>query len=229
MEKIPVSGLISPIFSTDDYPVIDPRFGIDGLRCLDSTTEMYNLPLEKRRGGMVVGIPNTSNNTVAYYKLKPEGNGLTWEVGATGNWDGFFTSVTNSVAVPIKNNISNETITNPTNYQYLIWGTMSIGQSGSFVNDGDAYFVNGGISLTSDGTYSGTGDYIYVRVPTKYSVSTTIQPTGTTISHNLNTQDITYSTRSTTNFVTTNVEIIDDNNIKVTSLTASTLTVTVIG
>ena len=106
MEKIPVTGLISPIYETDKYPVIDPRFGIDGMRSLNNLTEMYNLPLEKRRAGMVVAIPNTFSNTSVYYALKSEGNGVTWSVGATGDWYGFLTSFTGSNAIPIKYNIT---------------------------------------------------------------------------------------------------------------------------
>ena len=217
MDKIPVTGLISPVYSSDKYPVIDPRFGIDGLRGLDTFFEMINLPLEKRRAGMVVGIPNTASNNVFYYKLKPEGNGVTWSVGATANWDNFFSSGTGSVSIPVKYNIVNETINVPTNYEYLLWGPMTIGSSGSFINDGKAYFINGTISTVGDGTYSGGGQYNYITVPTKYKETFTCTPTGITISHGLSTEDIVYSVRQNNNFVTVNVEVINSNSIKVSS------------
>jgi hypothetical protein len=230
MNKIPVTGLITPVYETDKYPVIDPRLGIDGMRGLENTQEMYDLPLEKRRAGMVVSIPNTSSNTAVYYALKPEGNGVTWSVGMTSNWYGFFTSFTGSNAIPVKYNITGETISVPVNYEYLIWGNMTVGASGSFVNDGKAYFINGTISTVSDGTYSGTGEYNYVTVPTKYKETFVCTPTGYTVSHNLNTQDIVYSVRQINNFVTVNVEILNSNQILVSSHTTFTdARITVIG
>lgn len=232
MSKIPVTGVISTIYQSDTYPVIDPRLGIDGLRSLDTLQQMYDLPLERRRAGMVVGIPNTSNNTVAYYKLKPEGNGLTWSVGSASNWDGFLTSVTGSNAVPIKYNISSETITVPTNYQYLIWGDMVIGTGGAFVNDGKSYIINGTLSTVGTGTFSGSGQYFNISIPTKYRETFTCSPTGYTISHNLGTDDVVYSVRNDLdkNFVTVNVEIIDSNRLKVSSHTTfSNAKITVIG
>lgn len=229
MEKIPVTGLISPIYSTDNYPVIDSRFGIDGLRSLDTTTDMYNVPLEKRRAGMVVGIPNTSSNTVAYYKLKPQGNGVTWSVGQASDWDGFFSSATGSNAVPVKYLVSNETITVPTNYEYLIWGNMTVGASGSFVNDGKTYVINGTIATASDGATSGGGQYNFITVPIKYTETFNCTPFGSTVSHNLGTQDITYSVKDSLNFVTVNMEIIDSNRVKVTSGYTFSASITIIG
>jgi|694.fasta_scaffold128017_2 hypothetical protein len=230
MDKIAVSGLISPIFPNDTYPVIDPRFGIDGLRSLDTLSDMYNLPLEKRRAGMVVGIPITISNTTAYYKLKPEGNGVTWSLGGVSNWDNFFSTATGSLATPVKYTISNETINVPNNHEYLIWGNLTIGASGSFVNDGKTYVINGTIATASDGATSGSGQYIFVSVPTKYGLTFTSTPIGVTISHNLDTRDITYSVRQGSNFVTVNVEIVDSNSVFVYSNeTFSQARITIIG
>jgi hypothetical protein len=88
---VKVTGVIEPVSLSDTYPVIDPLYGIDGLRCVDTVDDMYNIPLERRRGGMVVGIPNTLNQTVTYYKLKP---GISWTVGTLSvtDWDPFFGS-----------------------------------------------------------------------------------------------------------------------------------------
>ncbi len=229
MDKIPVSGLISPIYESDKYPVIDPRFGVDGLRSLNSLQEMYNIPLEKRRGGMVVAIPNTSSNNAAYYTLKPEGNGVTWAVGSSSNWYGFLQSATgSSFSVPVKYNIVNDTITVPINYEYLIWGNMTIGTGGSFINDGKAYFINGTISTSDGGSYSGGGQYIYIQTPVKYKETFTCDPSGFTISHGLNSEDIVYSVRDGNNFVYSNVEILDANSIKVSSFYTFSATITVI-
>lgn len=230
MERLPVSGLITPIFTNDEYPIIDPRFGIDGMRSLDKFSDMLNLPLEKRRGGMVVAIPNTSSNNAQYYALKPEGNGVTWSLGMTSNWYGFLSSATGSNAIPIKYSISSETITVPLNYEYLIWGNMQIGNSGSFVNDGKTYIINGTLSVVGDGTYSGVGSYNFITVPTKYRETFNCGPNGATINHNLGTQDITYSVRDNLNFINVNVEIVNSNSIIVKSISSfSNASITIIG
>lgn len=234
MDKIPVSGLISPIFNTDKYPVIDPRFGIDGIRSLDNLQQMYDLPLEKRRGGMMVAIPNTSSNNSAYYSLKPQGNGVTWSVGSASNWYTFFPAGGSASGTSVRYNITNEQVNVPVNYQYAVWGGLTIATGGTFVNDGQTYIINGTISTNNGGTYSGSGQFTYVKVPTIYSESFTSDFDGTVITHNLNTQDIVYSVRDTSNtpvnFLTVNVEIIDNNSIKVSSIfTFSTARITIFG
>jgi hypothetical protein len=231
MERIPVSGLITPIYESDNYPVLDPRFGIDGMRSLNTLQEMYDLPLEKRRAGMVVGIPNTSNNTVAYYKLKPEGNTITWGVGSVSNWDGFLTSVTGSNAIPVKYALDNEQIVVPQNYEYLLWGDMVVGNSASFQNDGKTYIINGNITTGGDpvGTTSGSGEWYYIYLPKKYTTTVECGPNGTQVDHNLGTTDITYSARDGNNFVQINVENLNGNSILVKSFGSFSVNLTVIG
>ena len=217
MENIPVSGLITPILLSDKYPVIDPIFGIDGLRNVSSISDMTNIPLEKRRAGMVVGIPNSSNNTVAYYKLKPEGNGLTWSVGTTSDWDGFLNSPTASI--PIKYNVINETIDVPTNYLYLVHGDLTIGATGVFNNYGKTVIINGNLVTQSNGQYNEfSGSFFTVSFLTQKIVKTfsAVQNVGVTVFHNLNTKDITYTLRDNLNFFQANVEVFDNNRIIVT-------------
>lgn len=230
MEKIPVTGLVSPIYDTDTYPVIDPRLGIDGMRSMNNVTDMYNIPLEKRRGGMMVAIPNTSSNNSTYYVLKPEGNGVLWQVGSAANWYTFFPSGASASSSFVRYTITNERVNIPLNYQYLVWGGMTIATGGTFVNDGQAYIINGTISVVDTGTFSGSGQYNYITLPSKYTETFTCIPTGYTVSHGLNTQDIVYSVRQNTNFVNVNVEIIDSNSIKVSSfITFSNARITIYG
>lgn len=235
MDKIPVSGVISPISLNDSYPVIDPIFGIDGLRNLSSLSEMYNIPLEKRRGGMVVGISDTLNNTVAYYKLKPEGNGLTWSVGTSSDWDGFLTSGTGSI--PTRYNIVNETIQVPANTLYLVYGDLNIGTGGSLVNGGKTVILNGNLYTQSTGQFVNTsGLFSTVSLAFQQKVVKTfsaVQNVGMTISHGLNTSDFTYTIRDGYNFVYANVEISSSNptnDIIVTCATSiSVATITIVG
>lgn len=208
MNKIPVTGLLTTVYPSDTYPVIDALQSIDGLRNVDSVLDMYNIPLERRRGGMVVGVSNYGDNTVDYYKLKP---GLTWSIGTPSitDWDPFFTSGTGSATLPIKYNISSETIIVPQNYQYLIYGDLIIGTGGDFQNYGRTTIMNGSIVLQGDGTYSNAGELNLVnRVPIKFTYTFSASPGQTiSVSHGLNTSDISYTVRDGYNFIGLNVEL----------------------
>ena len=61
-----VMGYISPMSTDDTYAVIDPLYGIDGFRNVDTIQDMLEIPEERRRAGMIVGINGGEN----YYKLK---------------------------------------------------------------------------------------------------------------------------------------------------------------
>lgn len=228
MENIPVSGLLSPISSTDNYPIIDSAFGIDGLRNVSSTQSMYDIPLGKRRQGMVVGVP--INNTTGYFKLKPEGNGVTWSVGDVTNWDSFLVSP--SASIPIKYEVINETIDIPSGYMYLIYGNLNIGATGVVNNNGRVVIINGDLVTASNGQFNNSGVYITASFYVQKIVKTfsAIQNVGITVSHNLNTYDFTYTLKDGFNFIQANVEVINTNDIKVTCATAvSVVTMTIVG
>lgn len=230
MENIPVSGLLTPVFTNDNYPIIDPIYGIDGFRNLSSTQSMFDLPLEKRRAGMVVGVADSINNNVYYYKLKPQNSGVTWSIGDATNWDSFLSSPTGSL--PIKYSVSNETLEVPSGYMYLVYGDLTIGATGVFNNYGRTVILNGSLVTQSNGQFNNYGTYITASFVVQ-KVSRTfsaIQGMGITVSHNLNTYDFTYTIRDGFNFVQANVEIINTNDIKVTCATSvSLVTMTIVG
>ncbi|NBP57420.1 hypothetical protein EBU71_12970 [bacterium] len=218
---VKITGLIEPITTTDTYPVIDPLLGIDGLRCVSSLTEMYNIPLERRRGGMLVGVQNNVNNDTVYYKLRP---GVTWSVGTLSvtDWDPLFAYGTGSSALSLKYNISNETIVVPANHEYLLYGNLTIGTGGVFQTYGKTVLINGSVVLSGDGTYSvlGGGSLNLVSLSTtlKYTGTFSISPGATlSITHSLGSEDIVYSVRDGNNFVYPNIEIINSNSILLTS------------
>jgi hypothetical protein len=74
-----ILGYISPMDTDDVYAVIDPLYGIDGLRNVDTIDHLINIPVERRRAGMIVGV---SGGTI-YYKLK---NLSVWSFDIT-DWD----------------------------------------------------------------------------------------------------------------------------------------------
>lgn len=59
-------GYISPMNENDTYAVIDPLYGIDGLRNVEAVSDMLDIPEERRRAGMIVGVLEEDK----YYKLK---------------------------------------------------------------------------------------------------------------------------------------------------------------
>jgi hypothetical protein len=63
---IGVMGFLSPMDTEDTYAVVDPLYGIDGLRNVNTINELNEIPEERRRAGMIVGI----NGGETYYKLK---------------------------------------------------------------------------------------------------------------------------------------------------------------
>lgn len=74
---IGVMGYLSPMDTEDTYAVIDPLYGIDGLRNVDTVNELNKIPEERRRAGMIVGV----NGGETYYKLK----NIEW-VGDITDW-----------------------------------------------------------------------------------------------------------------------------------------------
>ena len=233
MENIPVSGLITPINPSDKYPVIDPIYGIDGFRNLSTTQSMFDIPLERRRSGMVVGVADPSNNNVYYYKLKPQNNGVTWSVGDSTNWDGFLSSPTASV--PVKHTIINETIEVPNNYMYVVYKDLLIGATGVLNNYGRVVILNGNLVTQSNGVMNNYGEYITASFYVQKVVKTfsTVANVGITVSHNLNTQDFSYSLKSGFNFIYGNVELSPSNPANDVVVTCATginfFTMTIVG
>lgn len=160
--SIPVTGFIAPTDTTDTYPVTDAIYGIDGLRNVPTYTDMYNISLERRREGMIVGI--MSDNT--YWKLLPSTGSNIWNLGSASNWQEFAifgggggAGVPNQYYIP-----SGEKVIVPTYSQYWIYGDLTI--AGELENHGQVVIANGGLVL-SGGTFSGmTGSLLFVTLNT---------------------------------------------------------------
>ena len=61
-------GYISPFDTNDTYAVIDPLYGIDGFRNVNSISEMNAIPNERRRAGMQVGV-NITGETIFIFAV----------------------------------------------------------------------------------------------------------------------------------------------------------------
>lgn len=210
--SIPVTGLITTTDITDKYPVIDPLFGIDGLRNVSSYDERNAIPVERRRQGMLVGA--LLGGEVQYFKLKATPWSMThsdWELFSGGG----ITQSTNN-----KFNIFNETITVPSNYQYFLYGDLTIGPSGSLINYGEVVLLNGTMSVDPLGTFSNFGTFSVFNFPAKlkYATDFTSSPNiPISVTHSLGTDDITYSIREGNNFIQANIQIVNTNVITLTT------------
>lgn len=75
---VPIMGFVSPNNTYDTYPVIEPLYGIDGLRNVDTLADLNEIPEERRRAGMLVGVFGGS----VFFKLKD----IEWS-GTIDDWD----------------------------------------------------------------------------------------------------------------------------------------------
>lgn len=77
---IGIMGFLSPMNINDTYAVIDPIYGIDGLRNVNNINDLLTIPFERRRPGMLVGVDGGE----IYYKLKNKN----WD-GTLSDWEEF--------------------------------------------------------------------------------------------------------------------------------------------
>lgn len=125
------------------------------------------------------------------------------------------------------------TVTVPANYQYLVYGNLTI--DGTLINNGHVVIVNGALVVNLGGTFTNNATLEYVTFQTgtndsKYSQTfTTVANTPLTITHNLNTTDFIYSVKEGVDFIDAQVTIVDANSITVTTTTAVTGKINIIG
>ena len=145
---VTLTGPIAPTSTGDTYPVFDSVYGLDGLRNVNTLTDRNNIPDDRRRAGMLVGVSGVSG-TEYYTLLKGP-----W-TGTDSDW--------------IKLNTGGNTITgftfNPSNYD------ISIG-----IEDTTSYTQNLGI-LATDVTIT-SGSYNPTNGVVTFSSNTTNSLTG---------------------------------------------------
>ena len=174
---VEVYGFIAPTEITDEYPVIDPLYGIDGFRNVDTLSDLDNIPNLRRRAGMVVGVSGGTQ----YYKLNPapwSGVFSDWSLFQIGSGGGTFTGGTVTGPTNFTNGLSANTLTVNdviiTGDTYTTGGTYSNGTIDFYYNTGGSYQVTGlytgqtsyvnslttGIGLSADTT---TGDITIIN------------------------------------------------------------------
>jgi len=142
---VEVLGFISPTEITDEYPVIDPLYGIDGFRNVDTLVDLNSIPELRRRPGMVVGVSGGTQ----YYKLNigPWNYTITdWTLFQTGG-GGAFTGGTVTGSTIFTNGLTANTLTvngvSITGDTYTTGGTYSNGTIIFDYNTGGNYQVSG--------------------------------------------------------------------------------------
>ena len=80
--SVPLMGVVAPPSSLDQFAVIDPQYGIDGLRSVSTLVDRNNIPVQRRRHGMVVFV-QTENK---YFSLDADLVG--WSLWAGGGGGG---------------------------------------------------------------------------------------------------------------------------------------------
>ncbi len=76
-QTVTVTGVIAPTSVLDTYPVLDPLYGIDGLRSVSGATERNDISTLRRREGMLA----YQQDNATYYKLLPS----PWD-GTDNDW-----------------------------------------------------------------------------------------------------------------------------------------------
>jgi hypothetical protein len=76
-----IMGFISPIDTQDTYAVIDPLYGIDGIRNVETIDNLNEISFERRRSGMIVGV----EGGLRYFRLKD----LSWSFDIS-DWQEIF-------------------------------------------------------------------------------------------------------------------------------------------
>ena len=85
-----IMGFISPMDTLDTYAVIDPLYGIDGLRNVDNEDDLNSIPYDRRRPGMIAG----TNGGSRFFKLK----NIFWSFELT-DWEEIFFLSSNQLEV----------------------------------------------------------------------------------------------------------------------------------
>ena len=176
-------GFIAPTEITDEYPVIDPLYGIDGLRNVNLLSDLNTIPTPRRRPGMIVGVSGGTQ----YYKLNlPHWNNTISDWSIFNSGGGSFTGGTVTGNTIFTNGLTANTLTVNgiliTGDTYATGGTYSNGTLDFYNNTGGSYQVTGlytgqtsyvnslttGVGLSADTT---TGDITIINTDPDQIVS----------------------------------------------------------
>ena len=161
--------------------------------------------------GWSYSIPVNGNHIA----LQSEDNGVWRYINTypTGKWIKYLTG-----GISIKNYVENETIEVPENYQYLVYGDLTIANGGGIINYGQVVTLNGNLIITGSGTFSNYGTYISPSISTKKYAATInlVADTSLTVTHNLYTTDIICSIYESNSPIEFDMTIISNTEVSIT-------------
>lgn len=115
---VTLTGIIAPTSTGDTYPITDPKYGIDGLRNVSSISERNNIPNDRRKQGMIVGVDSTGSTKTEYWTLLPSpwtGTDSDWvqfqsgtNSGSTSYWSA--STGTNAIVVVNSDSVASGTL-----------------------------------------------------------------------------------------------------------------------
>lgn len=93
--SVPFTGLVAPTDTTDTYPVVDPLYGIDGLRSVPTMVERDAITPQRRRFGMIVFVQSPAS----YWRL--ESDLTTWSAYGIPSYATFVLGYNTDVSIGI--------------------------------------------------------------------------------------------------------------------------------
>jgi len=158
--SVTVTGIIAPTDTNDTYPVIDPRYGVDGLRNVDSLSDRNSIPPDRRRLGMIVGV-GVSGASGQYYKLINDAGGATtsdpdWAIFTSGAISFESEGVTGATSASAVNfvggtGIAIALVESPSGTaRYTVFNDSVVGTTGDLINlDTSKNYVNRYVWVTA--------------------------------------------------------------------------------
>jgi hypothetical protein len=197
--SVQITGFIAPTYSGDTYATHDAYYGRDGLRNVDTESELDSITDLRRRAGMIVGVSGGTK----HYRLLPEPWSFTFS-----DW---------AVAFLTPNNISQYgvgnrwhvpygvTVTVPSDFQTFIYGDLYVEGTIDVQTDGQLVVLNGNI-IMSGGSIIGSGTTSVIQLPDFDTKVTALSLSGnvlTLVQNDLSTFSVTLPTPSGTSVTET--------------------------
>jgi hypothetical protein len=156
--SVQITGFIAPSYSGDTYATHDAYYGRDGLRNVDTESDLDGITDLRRRAGMIVGV----SGGTAHYRLLPEPWSFTFS-----DWTTAFLTPNNISSYGLGNRWhvpSGITVTVPNDFQTFIYGDLYVEGVIDIQENGQLVVLNGNITL-SGGSIVGSGTTYVIQLP----------------------------------------------------------------
>jgi len=217
------SSWLNSVIDTINILPGSPAIGDRYLAAFDNTSGLIHTVYEYKAVGWVtqasengdVLVMKTQSNVIWYYTgTYPSGKWMKHHIGG----------------ISIKNFIVDEIIEVPENYQYFVYGDLTI-DGGQLINYGEVVTLNGDLIILNDGVFMNYGSYLSPIVDRKKyaAVVTTVPNTSLILVHNMNTLDVVGTLYSNGVPVSIDFMVIDNNTVSITTVNAVSGRIVVMG